>query len=61
MGRGSGRQRQREKQMLHWAESPRQGSIQRPDHDLNRRQTLNHWATQVPLDISEGGKPGPHC
>jgi len=40
--RGSGRQREREKQDLRRAGSPTWGSIPGPwDHDLSRRQTLN--------------------
>lgn len=40
--RGSRRQREREKQVPHWAGSPMQGSNLRPwDHDLSQRHTLN--------------------
>ena len=44
------RQRGRGKQALHWAESPRRGSIPGPwDHDLSRRQRLNPVNHQAPL------------
>ena len=40
--RGSGGQREREKQALHQAGRPMQGSFPGPwDHDLSQKQTLN--------------------
>ena len=45
------RHRQREKQAPSWG-ILMWGSIPGPrDHDLSQRQPLNHWTTQVPLEV----------
>ena len=52
-GRGTGRG----KRSRLYAGSPMRDSIPGPrDHDLSQRQTLNHWATQVPPGCHVNGK-----